>query len=666
MSRYRRFEELDDQCSLDGDVAFVGMKSLQSPSSLESGFVALAKNARFDSKTIKVRKGCIAQSLGVQLDNPPLVLPFVIEDGITIHNDYTDGARCAGSYFGDDFAFEELEFCVVGSPQKFETTYRGRSHTLNLPTRSNKRTFKEFLVEVFADKIYFFDADEGFCTKILSVPENTFIPDSSNICIIQAVNRLIIFRGADENGVYLPPLYWEPTMDRFEVAPDAQAYYSIPCAEFGLFTDNRLIVPMANQKVDIEKIECNNGKVYVQTSLDHGLHAGDKIVISNANYDVLNGVHVLTDVCESVWDEQTQAYKVLPSFSYKIDLDVSFTEDGNPEARYDSRDEYVVSGLLEPFEYDLVNGHFRPEMGSANYIVGFAPYQNNSIVVFMRKSIYIHKGLDSLASSTISLITREVGCIARNTICTVGNHIYFLSDEGVSALSIDSGELSLIGSSEPLSKDIDDWMKRINISAAKRACALYCNHRYYLAVPIDGSLRNNVVFVYNMINQAWESIDTYPSSLSFDYLVSVASCGQKRVFACSREGGVVMLEERDDGDEGGVIAGEEYGIAPVKAEVITRAYHAQTPELKRFNRMQIDVASTENDGFSFAATLEDPDTEIAERTYVGDGTNQSVIRRAVRTNAHRLQIKFKTFSGRPELRRTAIDASVKTSDNRRL
>ncbi|MBP3358408.1 MAG: hypothetical protein J6K91_05800 [Opitutales bacterium] len=666
MSRYRRFEDLDDQCFIDGDVSFVGMKSLQSSSSLEAGFVALAKNVRFDSKTIRVRKGCIAQSLGVELDNPPLVLPFVLKDGLTIHNDYTDGARCAGSYYGDDFAFEELELCVSGSPKKFGIIYRGRDYTLNIPTRSQKRAFKEFLVEVFADKIYFFDTDEGFCTKILGVPKNTFIPDNSNICILQAVNRLIIFRGADENGRYLPPLYWEPNMERFEVVPDAKAYYSIPCAEFGLFADNRLVVPMVNQRIDIEKIVCTNGNVSVQTSLDHGLHAGDKIVISNANYTVLNGVQTITSVSESVWDEQSQTYTTLPTFEFDINSDASFTEDGSPEARYDSRDEYVVSGLLEPFEYDLIDGHFRPEMGSANYIVGFAPYQNNSIIVFMRKSIYIHKGLDSLASSTISLITREVGCIARNTICTVGNHIYFLSDEGVSALSIDSGELSLIGSSEPLSKDIDDWIKRINISAAKRACALYCNNRYYLAAPIDDSERNNVVFVYNMVNQAWESVDEYPNSLSFDYLVAVASRGKKRVFACSREGGVVMLEERNDGDEGGVIADENYGISPVKSEVITRAYHAQNPELKRFNRIQADVAATDNENFSLSVKIEDPDCELSEKFYTADRTQQSVIRRAVRANAHRLQIIFKTSSGRPELRRTAVDASVKTSDNRRL
>lgn len=666
MGRYRRFEELDDQCSLDGDTSFVGMKSLQNPASLTTGFVSLAKNTRFDSKTIKTRKGCIAQSLGVNLTHPPLVLPFVLRENISIHNDYTDGARCAGSYYGADFAFKELEFCINDTPQKVHVAYRGREYTLNLPFVSQVRLFKEFLVEVFADKIYFFDADEGLCLRIIGVPPDTFIPDNSNISIVQAVNRLIVFRGKDDNGSYLPPLYWEPQMEQFEVVPDAQAYYSIPCAEFGIFTDNRLVVPMVNQRIDIEKIECKNGIAVVQTSIDHGLKVGDRITISKANYDILNGVHTLIDATESCWDENSQTYKQHPTFSYKIDMDTSFIEDGSPEARYDSRDEYVVSGLLEPFEYDLVNGHFRPEMGSSNYIVGFAPYQNNSIIVFMRKSIYIHKGLTSLPSSTISLITREVGCIARNTICTVGNHIYFLSDEGVSALSIDSGELSLIGSSEPLSKDIDDWMKRINISSAHRACALYCNHRYYLAAPIDGSERNNVVFVYNMINQAWESVDIYPSALSFDYLVSVACRGQKRVFACSREGGVVMLEEREDGDEGGMIAEAEYGVSPVQSEIITRAYLAQTPELKRFNRIQVDVASNNLEEFSLSASLEDPDLEIPERKYTGDNSQQSVIRQSVRTNAHRLQIKFKTFSGRPELRRTAVDASIKTSDNRRL
>lgn len=667
MSRYNKYDELDDVCSTDGDARFVGIKSLRSPEALESGYVSYAANMRFDRNTAKPRKGCVSQSLGVQLKNPPLILPFVLDDETTfLYNDYNDGARCAGTYFGDEYVAATLDFQNGELIEPAEVSRRGRVFELNVSNVFAKKDYTEYLVEVFSDKIYFFNANDNQLERVLDIPDTETIPNNSNICILQAVNRLIIFRGRDADGNYLRPLFWEPTMDEFEPVPDAKAYYSMPFSEFGLFAENRIFTPLSYQKIDIVSISCKNGIATAETTIDHGLRVGDKITIYGANFDALNGTWTVSAATESVWDEEKEEYTTKPSFSYDTSTGETFTDDGAPEARYDTRDEYVVSGLLEPFEYDLVNGHFRPEMGTNNYIVGFCHYQKNSVLVFFRNSIYLHSGLDSLRTSTISLITREVGCVARNTICPIGRSIYFLSDEGVYSLQIDTGELSLIGSGEPLSKEIDDLMKRINISAAGRACGVYCDHRYYLGVPIDCAKRNNAVFVYNMVNKAWESVDTYPSSLSFDYLLSAICGGQKRVFACSREGGVVLLEEREDGDECGMIDSDHYEVAAVNGYVRTRAYFSDTPEIKKFNRIQASVNAADGERFSLAAKIEDPDTELPEKIYDSDGSTESVVRRAVRARAHRLQVEYRTYAGRPELKRVAVDASIPSSDNRRV
>ena len=46
--------------------------------------------------------------------------------------------------------------------------------------------------------------------------------------------------------------------------------------------------------------------------------------------------------------------------------------------------------------------------------------------------------------------------------------------------------------------------------------ATYWENRYYLAVPLDDSEANNAVLVYNFINKAWESVDTYPVNASIE------------------------------------------------------------------------------------------------------------------------------------------------------
>ena len=673
MSRFRAYQTLDDAGMVDGDGAFYGMDSRTNGSSLNAGVVSMSKNMRFDRATARPRKGAIAQNLGITLEHPPVVLPFYLpEEGVYIYNDYTDGARAAGVYRGKAFPKEPLQLCKGGVLYDWTIVSRGREYTATIDEYSTDLVEKDYLILVFVDKIYLFDPEEGLSIRAFSIPDDTLIPNTDRISVIQTYDKIIVFRGQDEDGVFLKPLVWDgDPHHEFELAPDAEAYYSIPRSSYGLYNSNRLFVPLEYVQIAVEKLEVKGNVATAQTALDHGLKVGMKITIAGADTALLNGEKIITAVTELEYEldengdpkadeDGNLVVKTHAGFSFACKLD-DMTDSGESiEGQFKSRDEYVVSGILEPFEYDMIEGHFTPNKGDADWLVGFAPYQQFSILVFYRKSIYLHSGLNDLSESAVDLVTREVGCLARRSIATIGSNIFFLSDEGVYSLKIVT-ELNLVGAGEPLSRDIDDQIRRINIDAAHRACAVFCENRYYLAAPVDGSDRNNAIFIYNTLNAKWESIDTYPDALYFDTMV-VATCrGKKRVFAMSREGGIVMLEEREDGDEVGTIGSVYYEVSPVAGEIQTRMYDLKTTEVKKWTLCQISVGFRKGEKFEVHAELESPASEVDAQMHEPAEDGEAVIRHRIGRRAHKAKIICKTSAGRPEFRKISVEGNVKTS-----
>ena len=172
--------------------------------------------------------------------------------------------------------------------------------------------------------------------------------------------------------------------------------------------------------------------------------------------------------------------------------------------------------------------------GSSDTLVAIAPWTLNEFVIFMRNSIfYAAAGVGANAAgdqaqesdSYIKSLASDVGCIAKGSIVQAGGGIIFLSDNGVYILNpAGAGNgagntpegMRLLTIAEPLSAPISDVIARINFNAVGKAVATYFENRYYLAVPLDGSEYNNAILVYNFINKAWESVDTYPVNASIE------------------------------------------------------------------------------------------------------------------------------------------------------
>jgi len=77
VATYRSFGNLDDQPLIDGDVGFVGMNQREQPNQLKAGEIILSKNGRIDGywqprQGIELKSGALANS------SNPLFLPFIV------------------------------------------------------------------------------------------------------------------------------------------------------------------------------------------------------------------------------------------------------------------------------------------------------------------------------------------------------------------------------------------------------------------------------------------------------------------------------------------------------------------------------------------------------------------------------------------------------------
>ena len=204
---------------------------------------------------------------------------------------------------------------------------------------------------------------------------------------------------------------------------------------------------------------------------------------------------------------------------------------GNRHIVQTDRNTISVSHYLEDNHWSALDV-FTINDGSSDTLVAICPWTLNEFVIFMRNSIFYAAagvGANSVGDpaqendSYIKSLASDIGCVAKGSIVQAGGGILFLSDNGVYILNpAGAGNgasntpegMRLLTIAEPLSAPISDVIARINFDAVDRAVATYWENRYYLAVPLDDSEVNNAVLVYNFINKAWESVDTYPTNVS--------------------------------------------------------------------------------------------------------------------------------------------------------
>jgi hypothetical protein len=278
-------------------------------------------------------------------------------------------------------------------------------------------------------------------------------------------------------------------------------------------------------------------------------------------------------------------------------------------------DEILFSDILDSDTYDLVLGQLRITAGIADSLVGMHPFYEDRMLVFMRNSIHVvaGAGTDSL---TVKELTREVGALARKTIASQGNAVFFLSDNGVYGIGF-VDEYNLRGVEKPLSEPIQPLIDRINKDLAADSIGIYFDNRYWLAVPLDSAVGandaagNNAMLVFNMLNQAWESVDTWGDT---NFLVSNLFLGRagtrNALYGVTQSGGIHIFNALNENyDRLSVNTSTDNLEVPIESSLTSRGFMLGSIGRKRFTQAGIVCRSgTVQSELTIGVSTQDPDS----------------------------------------------------------
>ena len=366
-----------------------------------------------------------------------------------------------------------------------------------------------------------------------------------------------------------------------------------------------------------------------------------------------------------------------------------FHSETNPLRNYDT---ISVSNFLDFDNWDALDA-FTINNGSNDQVVGVAPWTLNEFLVFMRNSIfYVNVGSnryvtgDALSNdSYVKTLATDIGCSARKSIVQAGGGVFFLSDNGIYFLQpqpASAESMKLLTMADPISAPIDDVIQRINRNYAHRAVATYWNNRYYLAVPLDSSVDNNAILVYNFILKQWESVDTYPAGFDvFDFIIAKKD-NQRRMYIADTDNGIFLSEqlnwdEYQDWPVGDPNAGEprlpfylpatlqalSFPANPITAILKTRRYSFNSIGDKRFSTAEVEMVADSGSQIQTTAEIFNPDITTVIDTFGAQFTEDSARRNGIRKIGTGIQLQFTSTNLRPSIRSSYIYATVQKQNN---
>jgi hypothetical protein len=350
----------------------------------------------------------------------------------------------------------------------------------------------------------------------------------------------------------------------------------------------------------------------------------------------------------------------------------------------------LVSDILSE-QCDTTLNNFVINTGGNDSIVGVLPWVQDQFLVFMTNSIYVvYVETDNFATdsppganSTTTVVTTEIGCLARRSIVTAGQFVFFLSANGVHMLTPQL-DLKLLGNTLPLSEPIADFFDTVNFDTVQNSVATYYNNRFYIAMPTGSATRNDKILIYNTLNQAWESIDYYPAGLFADNLILSAYINQRRLmiitnFAGSTQfGGVFLSEEQVQGDEfnysdatpilpfdlfpasgqitESTLIPSTQNFVHIPASVRTREYTFGGTAEKRYSRGEFQFNNVQTDFVRIDTNTHDPDVLETVLEYSFGGTTDGTLRPRIAARGASIDCTINFIVGRPSLKSAAVYA----------
>ena len=335
----------------------------------------------------------------------------------------------------------------------------------------------------------------------------------------------------------------------------------------------------------------------------------------------------------------------------------------------------LMSDLLDSNNFTTADSQFRINKGTADFLVGFYPYMEDQLICFFRNSIHLVSNVATTSASGVYEITREYGCVARKSIAASGPQYYFLSDSGVMVMQqgLDPAKglgvaiSKISGEAIPLSRQIQDQFADVNFANASGACGIVFDNKYYLALPgTTTSTTNDRVFIYDILNGGWTSVDRYPDAFgSLDFAVDdwvICSHGsnptRRRLFACNTTGWYLVEESTLDDSGRKIGSSSESTTTAIPAKLKTRSYTFGDMSIKSWHRAQIGVDVTNGDAFTVKLNTTDPDTTNTVHTESASATEDKILRFGLaRTRGYSANLEIDVTVGRPSIRHSLVEAT---------
>ena len=342
----------------------------------------------------------------------------------------------------------------------------------------------------------------------------------------------------------------------------------------------------------------------------------------------------------------------------------------------------IMSDLLDSDNFYAADSQFRINKGSADFLVGFYPYQEDQLIVFMRNSIHMINNIATTSAANTYEITRQHGCVARKSIAQSGPQTFFLSDNGVIVLSPGTDPAKglgvaiskISGETIPMSQQIQDQFADVNYKYADLACGVVHDNKYYLAVPTGSSTKPNKVFVYSLLTSTWLSVDDYPvmsGSLAFqidDWVICSHGSNptKRRLFACNPTGWYLMEEGTIDDSNRKIGSSSESNTTAIAGKLVTRAFTLGNQDVKRWRRGQLGVNTVNNDAFNIKVNTIDPDSSTTVLSHTASGTEEALLRFGTgRTRGYGCQVEINVTAGCPSFRHVNLEAIANGLNARR-
>ena len=348
----------------------------------------------------------------------------------------------------------------------------------------------------------------------------------------------------------------------------------------------------------------------------------------------------------------------------------------------DSNYSVFMSDLLDSNNFTAADSQFRINKGSADFLVGFIPYQEDQLIVFFRNSIHLINNVATTSAANVYEITRQHGCVARKSIAQSGPQTFFLSDNGVVVLSpgVDPAKglgvaISKVqGETIPLTRPIQDQFADVNYAAADKACGVVFDNKYFLACPTLSSTVPNKIFVFDLLTSQWTSVDDYPAmsgSLAFhvdDWVICSHGSNptRRRLFACNDTGWYLCFENSTDDSNRKIGSSSESNTTAIAAKLKTRDYLFGEQGIKSFKRGQLGASFVSSDAFTIKLNTTDPDSTTTVLSYTGGSTEEALLRfSGGRKRGYSANVELDITAGRPSFRHVQVEAEGQGLNARR-